>query len=82
MTNSVKFFPHNCACPTMDPETEATRAAYLLAEALKQASSKAPFTQPTSTQMKALEELSELFVDLTTKKSQQIKADKPRVKQK
>ena len=62
---SVRFFPHNCVAPEVDPRDEATRAAQLLTAALEKAQKGGPYSPPTQQQLQALTQLSEIFQSLT-----------------
>ena len=59
---------------------EATRTAHILKQALQQAKVCAPFLQSTSSQMAALEQLSELFDNLTDNNPRKNMQNKPQKK--
>ena len=65
VAKAVKFFPHNCPAPAADPRDNATRAAFLLAEALQRSNKMSPHLDPSQEQMKALKHLSDIFATLT-----------------
>ena len=69
IAKSVRFFPHNCAAPEVDPRDEATRAAQLLVAALEKAQQGGPYTAPTQPQLQALAQLSDIFTALTDRAS-------------
>ena len=62
---SVRFFPHNCVAPEVDPRDEATRAAQLLTAAIEKAQKGGPYSPPTPKQLTALQQLSDIFYSLT-----------------
>ena len=79
VAKSVKFFPQNCPAPVANPRDDATRAALLLAEALQRSDNTYPHSAPSQEQMKALTELSKIFVTLTRHTTPNEKAVMPKV---
>ena len=65
VANTVDFFPHNCAVPFASPLDNATRAAESLASALKGHQPTSPFAAPGDAQYQAIQQLSNIFSQLT-----------------
>ena len=60
-----RFSPHDCTAPQATPEDLATKAADMLAEALRGTSSHAPYQCHGNDQLKEIDALSNIFKQLT-----------------
>ena len=65
IARTVEFFLHNCAVPQASPLDDATRAADLLASALKGQITDTPYNQPANAQLRAIQQLSDIFQKIT-----------------